>query len=135
MQVSVARDPNLHLVDVVFKRRGTGVVDVEKIRVEIDVHAISCFDRGPGTILDEEMVGDGREDRSGWKRDQRGGVGGESVRDMMDFDKSGMAGLLPGGILGADSHSVSILGSLIVLHWTLLVNTSGRNPKPMLNTV
>ncbi len=45
------------------------MVDVEQVRVEVDVATAGRFDRRPGAVGDEEVIGDGREKCAGREGD------------------------------------------------------------------
>ena len=85
------------------------MVDVEEVGIEVDVHAVCCLDGRPGAVFDEEVVGDGRKDRAGREGDERGGEGGELTRRSMDTHELGMAGLLPGRIIGFGGHGIEVV--------------------------
>lgn len=85
------------------------MIDVEEVGVKVDVHAVCCLDGRPGALFDEEVVGDGRKDRAGWEGDEGGGVGRELTRSSMNTDELGMAGLLPGRIIGVGGHGIEVV--------------------------
>ena len=69
MQVPKPRHPHLHSLHVKLEGRIAGVVDVEQVRVEVDVATAGRFDRRPGTVGDEEVIGDRREKCAGREGD------------------------------------------------------------------
>ena len=97
------------------------MIDVEEVRVKVDVHAVCCLDGGPSALFDEEVVGDGRKDRAGWEGDERGGVGRELTRSSMDTDELGMAGLLPGRIIAVGGHGIEVIPGRSVVCAVLLI--------------
>ncbi len=97
------------------------MIDVEEVRVKVDVHAVCCLDGGPSALFDEEVVGDGRKDRAGWEGDERGGVGRELTRSSMDTDELGMAGLLPGRIIAVGGHGIEVIPGCSVVCAVLLI--------------
>lgn len=104
VQVLVLGDPHFHLVHVILKGWCAGMIDVKQVGAEIDMGAVGGLNRGPSAMLDEEVAGDGTEERASWQSDKRSWVRLVLSVDAVDFDEVRVTGLLPGGAFGDNGH-------------------------------